>query len=330
MNTTSKYGLGLAAYPINYLIGLQDRHIPVRKLRDQSILRYFNLNDPNSYLPLHVIYDFFEGVREHYGFEFFEPRYLRHYNFSNMGVCGKFMASADRVLLALQYVAKYGNLLCTNQNIQLEVMGPNVVCSNRFIGNKGFGTNMLEYIWLLMLLDILKNAEGDEYRPKEIHLKGKECDYPKLEREIGATAVRFNQEHSSVLFKTSTLAKPINSTKKLDVTQIQLRSPATSLSEKIERIFEILSNTGLPSMELISQFFGVSVSTLKRHLAAEKTSYHEITERWRFMKGIMLLTETNLKIKEISDCLYYANSANFIQAFRRWSGQSPKEFREAG
>jgi len=328
-STASRFDVALAAYPLNYFKGLRERQMPVLKPLGNSLLRHFTMKDPNSYLPLHVIYSFFKEVRALYGLEFFAHQYLGHLKLGNMGVSGEFMVSNNRVLPTLQSFSKYGGLLCTNQDIQLHIKGTHVFCSNRFYGDSNFEKTIMEYVWLFMLLDLLKTAEGPLWAPLGIQLSCKACEYPKLEIIPETTEVLFNQEVVGIRFKTSTLAKHFNKGQGREIAEDMLMPPASNLSGKIEYLFDKLYSTHLPSLQLTAECFGVSVSTLKRHLATEQLTYNAILERWRFMKGVNLLTDTNLKIKEISDCLYYANSANFIRAFRRWSGKSPKEFRGA-
>ncbi len=328
-NISSRFDVALSAYAVNYLRGLRERQIPVRKPLGKSLIRYFSLNTPNNYLPVHVICDFFTEARKQYGLEFFSYQYLAHFKLRNMGLNGNFLVSNNRVLPTLQNFVKYGNLLCTNQDVQLNIKGTHVFCSNGFNANLGLERNTMEHIWSLMLLDVLKSAEGDLWWPSEIQFTGKESDCPKLDHIPETTKISFNQDRAGIRFNTSTLAKQFAIGKKIDVTEKMLQPPALSLSGKIEQLFDNMYSINLPSMPTTAEFFGVSGSTLKRHLAAEQINYHEILERWRFMKGVNLLTETNLKIKEISDCLYYANSANFVRAFRRWSGKTPMEYRTA-
>lgn len=325
----SRFDIALSAYSLNYLRGLKEHQIPFQKAQAKSLLRNFALNDPNNYLPVHVISNFFAELRKQYGLALFSHEYLSYFKLQNMGLYGQFLVSNNRVLPTLQNFVKYGKLLCTNQKVQLEIQGTDVICSNRFNRDIGLERSLLEQIWSMLLLNVLKSAEGDLWWPSEMHFTSKESDHPTLENVPGTTKICFDQESAGIYFKTTTLTKQFAAGKKIDVTEKMLRPPALNLSEKIEQLLENTYSYSLPSMHITADSFGVSVSTLKRHLAAEHINYHEILERWRFMKGINLLTETNLKIKEISECLYYANSANFVRAFRRWSGKTPMEYRTA-
>lgn len=328
-NQPQKYHVAIGAYPINFLKGLRDRHIPVQKLLSKSLLKHFSLDNNNIHLPIHVVYDFFEVARLNYGNEFFDPIALKAYNLKNMGMVGQYISSPNRVLSILQNEIKHSKLLCTNQDITIGIENNRTLLSNRFSGFSRFGKTAMEMIWLHMAIQTLKGSEGENWSPIRINLNGPASDYHKLMSFRYGTDIHFNQDHCGVLFETATLAKPIISKGHYEISENQLPRPAMRLSGMIEEMFENMYAVNLPSLQVAAEFFEVSVSTIKRHLASEGTTYYLLMERWRFMKGVSLLTETDLKVKEISECLYYSNPANFVRAFRRWCGSTPREFRNA-
>lgn len=113
-------------------------------------------------------------------------------------------------------------------------------------------------------------------------------------------------------------------------TDLTMISIPLNLSGKIELLLNNLSSRYIPTLENLSRFFETSISSIKRRLEdQDQTSYKNIVDRWRFVNAMKLLLETNLKINEISDQLYYANSANFIRAFKHWIAIGPQEFRKA-
>lgn len=323
----SYYQVALNAYTINYLKGLEDRQIPYQKLISKSLIKHFCFKDPNIHLPIHVINDFFENVHAHFGINFFSKPYLSRLKLNNMGLCGNYMTKSNRVLPTLQSMIKLNNLLCTNQEINLNIMNGSTLISSRSRGRSYIGKIAMEIIWLHMTFQILKSAENHEWAAKKIYLTGKESDYPDKISINYRTTIVYEHEYCGILFDTITLSKQIISGTPNDLSENQLPKPALTLSGKIESMFDHMYSSNLPSLQTTAEIFGVSASTLKRRLVLEGTTYNSLMEQWRFRKGVSLLTETTLKIKEISDCLYYANSANFVRAFRRWSGTTPSEFR---
>ena len=70
----------------------------------------------------------------------------------------------------------------------------------------------------------------------------------------------------------------------------------------------------------------MSRRTLTRHLRQEKTSFREVLEQVRFDLAKTYLKD-GLSITDTAYLLGYGDHAAFSTAFRRWSGQSPRAYR---
>ena len=82
-----------------------------------------------------------------------------------------------------------------------------------------------------------------------------------------------------------------------------------------------------PNIEQVAEQLHVSIRTLRRRLNEEGRSYRELLEEVRFQLAKEYLLDTNLRLAEISELLGYTEPGNFSHAFRRWSGYSPRGYR---
>ncbi|WP_083241389.1 helix-turn-helix transcriptional regulator [Methyloceanibacter stevinii] len=73
---------------------------------------------------------------------------------------------------------------------------------------------------------------------------------------------------------------------------------------------------------------GVSPRTLQRRLQSNGLNYRNLVELVRRKYAFLLLRRTSLTITEIAMELGYSEHANFARAFRRWTGHSPKLYRQ--
>ena len=80
-------------------------------------------------------------------------------------------------------------------------------------------------------------------------------------------------------------------------------------------------------MEIIADEFGMTVRTLRNHLAREATSYRDLLERARETFAEQLLS-AEVRIQEIAERLGYADTSSFVAAFKRWKGVPPRRYRE--
>lgn len=86
---------------------------------------------------------------------------------------------------------------------------------------------------------------------------------------------------------------------------------------------------GSPDIGLAAGLTGSSVRTLQRRLAEGGTSYSQLLEELRHDLALYLLRDPDLQASEISRELGYRDPAIFTRAFRRWTGQTPSQYRRA-
>ena len=91
----------------------------------------------------------------------------------------------------------------------------------------------------------------------------------------------------------------------------------------------ILARPGFfPDIDYVAEKMDMSVRTLRRRLSSEGSSYRELLDEIRYGLAREYLAETLLPMEEIAELLGYTEPGNFSHAFRRWSGQPPRTWRQ--
>ena len=70
--------------------------------------------------------------------------------------------------------------------------------------------------------------------------------------------------------------------------------------------------------------------TLSRRLKDSGSGYRTITNEIRFEIARQLLDETDVSLGQSAAALGYSEASAFTRAFRRWSGQTPSDWRAEG
>jgi AraC-like DNA-binding protein len=78
------------------------------------------------------------------------------------------------------------------------------------------------------------------------------------------------------------------------------------------------------TIESVADHLGVTSRTLARKLATEGLSFGRVFQDLRLALAHRYLTETGLLVSEIAWLLGYSEVASFSNAFRRWTGTSPR------
>ena len=109
--------------------------------------------------------------------------------------------------------------------------------------------------------------------------------------------------------------------------EIARQSPGLVVS--VERAIAEQLGAGSVTLETVASGMGMSPRTLSRKLAAEGTSFFRLLEDLRKSLSKSYLRDSNLVLAEIAFLLGYSGLGSFNDAFKRWTGHSPGQFRTA-
>lgn len=90
-----------------------------------------------------------------------------------------------------------------------------------------------------------------------------------------------------------------------------------------------LSLENLPSPENLASELGITYRTLRRRLKQEGTGYQSVVNKVKFEYAKDLIINSNLSFSAISDKLGFTEPGNFTHAFKRWSGQTPRDYQRS-
>lgn len=95
------------------------------------------------------------------------------------------------------------------------------------------------------------------------------------------------------------------------------------------RVYEEITQTPgrFPSIEEVASSLSMTSRTLCRKLAAEGTTFSNLLAQVRHALALDYLRTTRLSMEDIAEALGFSDANSFRQAFRRWSGKSPTEYR---
>ncbi len=85
---------------------------------------------------------------------------------------------------------------------------------------------------------------------------------------------------------------------------------------------------GYPTVQLTARVLGMIVRMLQRRLAAAGTSHSQIVDEVRFEAACRLLGYPGRSIADIASALSYSDPAHFTRAFVRWTGTTPRAYRQ--
>ena len=107
--------------------------------------------------------------------------------------------------------------------------------------------------------------------------------------------------------------------------ELRRLSSVDIISEIRQRIR--LAGSETPTLDQLADKLYMSTSTLKRRLKEHGTTYQALKSDERFQLAQELL-RSNLAVELISEELGFSDASNFTKAFKKWSGVTPRTFRQ--
>lgn len=196
------------------------------------------------------------------------------------------------------------------------------------------------YYTLMLMLDCIRLALGDHWEPPEVMLPT--VPYSDLEEgfHLGNTRIHYGQEFTAISIPRASLSTPMHvpsSTSlcpsahlnQAHLEEWETTAPPLGFVAELEQIVSTLLLMEYPTITMTAEASGLSVRTLQRALAQHNLSYSRLVDQVRYQKAVALLKEPDISMIEIAFALGFQYPGNFSHAFRRWSGMSPRQFRQS-
>jgi len=99
----------------------------------------------------------------------------------------------------------------------------------------------------------------------------------------------------------------------------------------IESVNQFIINQlplGVPEIDEVANQLGLSVRTLQRKLSDNQLNFTGMIDSIRKELALSYLKNTNTKVIYIAQMLGFSEQSAFQRAFKRWTGQTPKQHRD--
>jgi len=175
-----------------------------------------------------------------------------------------------------------------------------------------------------------------------LELKAAYFSFPKPENsEYYATLfrseIRFDQHDNAIVFPSRYLDYPIIQNEEslhgfLKTAPYQLLvmvDDDKSLKSQVVAMIGKDFSREMPSAEEVANVLHMSVSTLRRRLLDEGTSYQKIKDDCRKGAAINYMNSPQLSINDVAGLMGFDEPSAFFRSFKKWTGMTPGEYRKS-
>lgn len=175
-----------------------------------------------------------------------------------------------------------------------------------------------------------------------VDLKAVYFAYPEPEdhehyRRLFQSEVRFSQHDNAFVFPSYYLDYPLVHNDEslrvfLKTAPYQLIATVSDDSSLKSQVVALLGNDfsrEAPSAEEVSSRLNMSVSTLRRRLLEEETSYQKIKDECRKQAALGYINSPQLSINDVASLMGFDEPSAFFRSFKKWTGMTPGEYRRS-
>ena len=186
---------------------------------------------------------------------------------------------------------------------------------------------------LILMLNILKAYLGNQWKPTCIYLQDSHQQVWENCEDFTGIDLYFDRQFYSIVFPTHFLCtvKADNYSPLINNSDLANWSSFEhyeTLSESVSILLESIIGDRITKLDEIAKIIGKSKRTINRLLQKEGTTYKKILAETCYKIAVEKLLNTSMSITEISYELAYSDPAHFTNAFKKWSGCAPFEFRK--
>ncbi|TLP67340.1 AraC family transcriptional regulator [Parasedimentitalea maritima] len=187
-----------------------------------------------------------------------------------------------------------------------------------------------------VLLNTLRHYTGTKLVPRHVGFEHQRKDHVEVLEEFYGCKIMFGAECNSFEFKKADLELPLISADEQllkvlrgygDQVLAEKKGEHVGLIPEVEQAIADQLAAGGASLDAVATELGMSPRTLSRKLANRDTTFFRVLEDLRKSLSKSYLRDSDLALAEIAFLLGFSGLSSFNDAFKRWTGQSPGQFR---
>jgi len=305
---------------------------PTEQFLQQSGIPPEALEQPESPIPLHLVFQFLDRAARSEGLEDIGLTIGQQSCAFELGAYGKQLRNALTVHEYLQTGLQMIGALTSGQKFWLSDEADQIRINQYLPGSHSRGRCHADIYTLTTTIRMLQSFSNRPWNPQEICLHtGSELATNKPEI-FGDARILKNQAHSSFTIPKALLEQAIPSD--INALQPQKRGMAPQpampegLADAVSQIIASLLAEECPSIHTAAAAADMSTRTLQRRLGNLGCNYSMLLQKTRMRLAAQKLSDTRQPIFEIAASLGYRDSANFTRAFRGKTGVSPQHYRK--
>jgi AraC-like DNA-binding protein len=294
------------------------------------------LNDPDNRIPFAKIVELYEMAGHLTGDKNFGLHMGEVVDPKLFDVVGYSALNSATLGEAFARVARYHSIWTDGAVFKIELSQPTTAIIYRYVDESIAEHRQDSEMTFSGVVTLCRMAADPNWTPTLVEFQHPKPDDISEHVRLFRCPVKFQSTVNKLLFDSKSLALPIAKAdpglcRMLDRHAEDLLAkfpPRDTLIENARTIISKELNGGNPSLERVAQQLGLSGRTLQRKLHELGTSHNDLVDHIRRELATRYLSERDMAICEVAYLLGFSEPSSFHRAFKRWTGTTPRMFRD--
>ncbi|MGD1846659.1 MAG: AraC family transcriptional regulator ligand-binding domain-containing protein [Salibacteraceae bacterium] len=260
-------------------------------------------------------------------------------NLSAAGLISQIVQTSSTLKVALEHMAEFANLSCQELPVSLHWHSSTVEL--RMTPSETWWSKSPEVVEhtaagvLAFTVRQVRTLARNSTFPLQIGLMSPSPKQLPEYRKILEGTLQFGQPYYSIALERHITNAQIL-TQDYRLLQLLVRHAKDKLAEmhgpsqlgdQVKRTMTGLMKPQFPNIDQVAMHMNLSVRSMQRKLKEEDTSFKQLKNELRQDFAFRYLSKSNLSMAEIAYILDYASPSAFNRSFKRWTGQTPSNYR---
>ncbi|MEP4033069.1 helix-turn-helix domain-containing protein [Roseibium polysiphoniae] len=326
-------------WPFTHMVSsLEDMGINSGRLLTRNNIPEWQYGDAEEMVP---IFDFLRGFEcgaRAIGSEEFGLLLAKRFGVSEFGSYGAAITASKTVFEAMRTACQLASKEATTARYWLipQSDGYNFCRKQLFVTPEtDHGLRQLEQYSLELMVNIVRLGAGPDWQPTTVFLSTLRNRFPTKQRQFNPEATRYESPHSAIFVPAAVLGLPIRKkapdSRFCDMSMLEASRVDEDICDAVMEFLRsslLIDSRNLTTLATVAEAAGMSKRTLQRRLAQKGSSVHRLYDEVKYRKAMELIDDPAIKIADIAASTGYEHSQHFINAFRRWTGLTPGQYRK--
>ena len=296
------------------------------------------LLDPDNRIPFAQLVALYEKAAELTGDDNFGLHLAQHINPTAFDVVGYCALHSPTLGAAFTRGARYHSIWTDGALFTLEAANDTSAIVYSYVDTAIKESRQDAEFTLAIVTTLCRSIASPDFAPTIVEFQHDAPRDTSEHTKLFRCPIEFRTPSNKLTFATSFLSLPIARADAslcavLDRHAEELLAKFPPRDSIVDQVRSIIANElrgGDPSLERVADALSLTPRTLQRKLAELGTSHNELLDQMRRQLAMRYLREREMAICEVAYLLGFSESSSFHRAFKRWTGVTPKEFRNRG